>query len=150
MNGDPKFGMPGMPGMPAMPNMDAFTAFWADLWSRMAAAGAPPPPNPPADFIERTRKAFFDAMARALDEYMRSEAFLHGMRQSMDQALGWQKMMNDYLQRGLSAAQIPTRDDADHVVRLIHGMEDRLIAKIEQLETRLNGVERAGKRGGKE
>lgn len=127
---------------------DPFTAFWTDFTSKMwsAAPGASgPPPAPSPDVMKQMRQAFFDAMARYADEFMRSEAFLGMMKQTMDNALAWQQMMNQMLQRNLSAAQVPSQADADHTVMLVRGMEDRVMKKLEEMEARLRGLEGAKK-----
>lgn len=131
MSSDPRFPMPGA---------DAMTAFWTDFMTRNTGGTPSAPANP--EFVERWRKSFLDALAKSMDDYMRSEAFLQSMKQSMEQALGWQKMMNEHLQKGLSAAQMPSREDSDHVVRLLHGMEERLLRRLEKLEQRLERVEK--------
>lgn len=122
-----------------IPGADAFTAFWTEFWKKAGAAGSAP--SPQSETFEQMRKAFFDAMARYAEEFMRSEAFLKAMKQSMDQALGWQKMMNDVLRQGLSAAQVPTRGDADHVALLVRGMEERIVERIGRLEKRMAELE---------
>lgn len=127
---------------------DPFTAFWTDFTSKMWAAApgsSGPAPAPPPDVMKQMRQAFFDAMARYADEFMRSEAFLGMMKQTMDNALAWQQMMNQMLQRNLSAAQVPSQADADHTVMLVRGMEDRVMKKLEEMEARLRGVEGAKK-----
>ncbi len=138
MSNDPRMGMPGMPGP------EAFASFWQDFFAKMTPPGSPGMPPIQPEFIDRWRKAFFDTLTKSMDDYMRSEAFLQSMKQSMDQTLGWQKMMNEYLQKGLSAAQMPSREDSDHVVRLLHGIEDRIIKRLEKLEQRLDQVEKKG------
>jgi hypothetical protein len=72
---------------------------------------------------------------------MRSEAFLAAMKQSTDHALAWQQSMNQVLQKGLSAGQMPSRADADHVVSLIRGMEDRLLEKLDRISERVDRIE---------
>lgn len=125
-----------------MPGADAFTSFWSDFFGKMASAGvAPPQPSP--DVTERMRKAFFESFSKYADEFMRSEAFLKMMKQSMDHGLAWQQAMNQQLQKGLTAAQMPTKSDADHIVMLVRGMEDRLVDKLEELSRRIDHLEKA-------
>ena len=97
--------------------------------------------TPPAEFAERMRKSFFEAMSKYFEEYLRSEAFLNSMKQSMDHALAWQQAMNQYMQKSLSAAQMQTRADGDHVVLLIRGMEDRVMARLDDLTERVERLE---------
>ena len=130
-----------------IPGMDQFASFWQDFMSRMstpsgsaAGMGAAPWMTPAA--LEQARKAFFEAMSKHADEFMRSEAFLGAMKQSMENALAWQNMMNQFLQKSAAAAQVPSRADADHVVLLVRGMEERVLDKLEQLAARIEKLER--------
>jgi hypothetical protein len=52
--------------------------------------------------------------------------------------------MNQTLQKGLSAAQVPSRADADHLVVLVRGMEDRLLERLAKIEQRLGQLEQRG------
>lgn len=132
MAGDNKFGV----------GADPFSAFWTDFWARAAASGAGAIPQPPPDAMAQMRKAFFDALSEHMEGFMRSEAFLNAMKQSMDHALAWQQMMNQTLQKGLSGAQMPSRDSADHVVLLVRGMEERVLGKLEDMVTRIEKLEK--------
>jgi hypothetical protein len=102
-----------------------------------------PQPSATGDFAAQMRRAFFDAMSQQADQYMRSDAFMASMKQSMDNALAWQQMVNQFLQKGVSAAQMPTRADSEHIVRLVRGMEERLIGKLESMEARVRRLEKA-------
>jgi len=136
MAADANFGFPGN---------DAFTSFWSDFFAKMGSAGGAAPMQPSPDFTERMRKAFFDSMTRYAEDFMRSEQFLKSMKQSMDQALAWQQGMNQMLQGGLAAAQVPSRADSDHVVGLIRGMEERLLDRLDDLSRRVEKLEKSGK-----
>lgn len=126
------------------PGGDPFTAFWSEFWGKFGAPGAPgasvPPPQP--EVFERMRKAFFDAMAQQAEQFLRSETFLKAMKQAMDNALGVQQMMNESLRKGLSAAQAPTRADADHVSQLVRDAEERILDRLEALDRRVERLER--------
>lgn len=130
------------------PGMDAFTGFWTDFMNKMNAAGVPTPPAG-SDVANQVRRAFFDAMARHAEEYMRSDQFLAAMKQGMDNALALQQNMNQFLQRGMAGAQMPSRVDTDHLVVLIRGMEDRLLNKLEDLQSRVERLEAGTASGGK-
>lgn len=126
---------------------DPFTALWSE-WMKKLAASVPggaeaASATATSEMAGQMRKTFFDAMSQHADQYMRSDAFLAAMKQSMDNALAWQQMVNQFLQKGVSGAQLPTRADSEHVVRLIRGMEDRLIAKLENMEGRVARLEKA-------
>lgn len=125
-----------------MPGPEAFTAFWSDFLAKVAPPGAS---MPGGDYAEKMRKAFFESWSRCLDDYMRSDAFLQMMKQSTDHALAWQQQMNEYLQRGLSAAQMPSKEDANHIVMLVRGMEERVMAKLDDLNRRITNLEKGDK-----
>ncbi len=132
----------------SLPGMNPFTSFWTDFFSKMVAAGITPA-TPPADMAEQLRRSFFDSMSKYCDEFMRSEAFLQAMKQSMDNALAWQASMNQYLQKGLQAAQMPSRADSEQLVAMVRGLEDRLFSRLDSLAERIEKLEKAASRGEK-
>ncbi len=123
---------------------DPFTAFWSDFMQRAASVGFTPPPQ--AEFVEQVRKAFFAALSEHLDQFLRSDAYLKTMKQAMDHSLAWQQTMNDYLQRGLQTAQMPSRQDSDHLVTLIRGLEERVLRRLDDVERRIGQVEASGRK----
>jgi hypothetical protein len=125
-----------------MPSMNPFLAFWNDFYSKMVAAGLTPG-QAPQDMAERMRRSFFDAMAKYADEFMRSEAFLTAMKQSFDNALAMQSAMNQYLQKGLATAQMPSRIDQEQLVAMVRGMEDRLFTRLDALASRIEKLEKS-------
>lgn len=120
---------------------DPFTAFWAEFMKSAGSSGAAAPP-PSNEATQQLRKVFFDTMAAQADQFMRSEAFLSTMKHAMDNSLAWQKACNDMLQQGLAAAQVPSRADADHMVTLVRGMEERILGKLSSLSERIDRLER--------
>lgn len=127
-----------------MPGPEMWTKFWTDYCAKAMPVGGAMNASP-QEFGERMRKGFFEAMTKYFEEYLRSEAFLNSMKQSMDHALAWQQAMNQYMQKSLSAAQMPTREDADHVVLLIRGMEDRVMARLDEMAKRIEKMEKPKK-----
>ena len=121
---------------------DPFSSFWQDFTSRMMAAGMPAQPqNPSVEMLNNMRRMFFDSLARHSEEFMKSEQFLQGMKQAMDAGLAWQQTINQSMQKTLSAAQMPTRGDTDHIALLVRGLEDRLLSRIEELSDRVASLE---------
>lgn len=122
--------------------MDAFGAFWTDFVKRMATIGVTPPAAAPTpDVLSQIRRVFFDAMAQHAEQFMRSEAFLNAMKQSMEHSLAIQQSMNEFIKKGLAAGQMPTRDDADHITLLVRGVEERVLDRLEKLGNRLDRLE---------
>ncbi|MFN0136418.1 MAG: hypothetical protein ACKVS9_09930 [Phycisphaerae bacterium] len=121
------------------PGLEQAQAFWQDFFGKMGGM------QPGPDAMERMRKAFMDSMSKWAEEYMRSEAFLGSMKQSMDASLAWQQKINEQLQKGLAAAQMPSREDTDQVTLLIRGMEDRLMDRLERITQRIEKLEKSKK-----
>lgn len=131
-----------MSGDPSYPGIDPFMRFWTDLMNRITAAGLTPP-KPPPDLMQQLRRTFFDALAEQADQFLRSEAFLNAMKQAMETSLTWQQAINQFLHKGLAAVQIPSRADAEHMVTLLRGMEERVLDRIEDLSRRVAALESA-------
>jgi len=131
-----------MSGDSSWPGIDPFMRFWTDLMSRMTAAGLTPP-QPPPDLLQQLRRSFFDALSEQADQFLRSEAFLNAMKQAMETSLAWQQAINQFLHKGLAAAQIPSQAEAEHLVVLLRGMEERVLDRIEDLSRRVAALESA-------
>lgn len=127
---------------PSFAGADPFTTFWTDMMGRMASAGMTPP-SPGREMADGMRKAFFEVMAEQADQFMRSEPFLAAMKQSMDNSLAWRQQMNEFLTKGLSAAQMPSRSDVEHTGALLRGMEERILRKLDELSERVERLEQA-------
>lgn len=123
--------------------MDSWTRMWTDMMGRMASAGATAPPAP-KDVFEQMRTAFFDVLSRQAEEFMRSEAFLNTMKQSMDGALVFRKQINDFVAKGLESSQMPSTTDVEEIVRLVRNMEQRITDKMDDLSYRLEQLEGSG------
>lgn len=126
----------------ANPFADPFSHFWGEFVKWTSPPGGPPI-SPSNEVLQHLRSMFLQAMASQADQFMRSETFLSSMKQGMDNALAWQKAMNEVLQRGLSAAQVPSRADADHLVVLLRGLEERLLKKMDDLSDRVGQLEKS-------
>lgn len=122
---------------------DLFGTFWSEWVKNMTPSGMAAPP-PSREATEHMRRVFFDMMASQADQVMRSEGFLSTMKQAMDSSLAWQKTINDMLQQGLAAGQMPSRADADHIVTLVRGMEERVLNKLDDITARVEQLENAG------
>src|SRR5215470_11133640 len=119
----------------SFPGLDPFMKFWSDFMGKMAATGMPSfQPSP--DMLNQMRRTFFDALAEQADTFMRSEAFLAAMKQGMETSLAWQQALNQFLQKGLAAAQVPSKVDSDHLVSLVRGMEERVLERMDELARR--------------
>lgn len=125
---------------------DPFTKFWTDCVSKMSGAGfTPTPPQVSDDAMKQMRRAFFDAWANHCDEFMRSPAFLDGMKKSMDGALAFREQLNEFMTKALHGAQAPARSDTDSIMLVLRSLEERVLDRLDRLEERVAAIDDATK-----
>lgn len=124
---------------------EPFARFWTDLLSRMGPAGMAAAANPSPDAAKQMQRTFFDAFARYCDEFMRSEAFLKSMRETMDRSLAFKKQMDQFLTQAHRGMQSPAKVDFDDLSTLLRNIEQRLLARLAALEDKVAAVEDANR-----
>jgi hypothetical protein len=123
---------------------DPFTKFWTECVSKMGGAGfAPTTPYVSDDAMQQMRRAFFDAWAKHCDEFMRSPAFLDGMKKSMDGALAFREQLNEFMTKALHGAQAPARSDTDSIMLVLRSLEERVLDRLDRLEERVADLDSA-------
>lgn len=121
---------------------DPFTRFWADCVSKMTGSGfTPAQPQLSDDALKQMRRAFFDAWAHHCDEFMRSPAFLEGLKKTMDGALAFREQLNEFMTRALHESQAPARTDIDSIMLVLRSMEERVLDRLDRLEERVDGLD---------
>jgi hypothetical protein len=121
---------------------DPFTKFWSECVSKMSGAGfAPSPTQVSDDAMKQMRRAFFDAWAHHCEEFMRSPAFLEGMKKAMDGALAFREQLNEFMTKALHESQIPARSDTDSILLVLRSMEERVLDRLDRLEERVASIE---------
>ncbi len=129
------------------PASDPFSKFWMDCMAKFAGAGFTPPATPSSEeAMKHMRRAFFDSWAQHCEEFMRSPAFLEGMKRSMDNALAFREQLNEFLTKALHEGQAPARSDTDSIMLVLRSFEDRVLDRLDRLEKRVTRME--GGRGG--
>lgn len=120
-----------------------FAKFWTDMAAQMMSPHAAPPSQADARdaMFRQMRQAFLDAWARSCDEFLSSDTFLETMKKSMDASLAFRQQMNEFFAKALHETQSPTRSDTDSILLVLHGLEDRLLARIEELSQRVAAIE---------
>jgi hypothetical protein len=124
----------------ADPN-NAFAKLWADWANQMMGAGFSPPGDAREAMLRQMRQAFFDAWARCCEEFLGSDAFLDAMKKSMDGALAFRQQLNEFMTRALHEAQAPARSDTDSIMLVLHGLEERVLSRLEDLAERVAALE---------
>ena len=124
---------------------DVFTKFWTDAMSRAGAVGGTMFGASREEASKQMRQAFFDAWERQCEEYMKSEAFLKAMKQSMDNALTFREQMNQFLTTALRTYQMPSQDDTDSILLAVRRLEERVLKRVDDLSRRVEAMETRGR-----
>src|SRR5436305_1977047 len=113
---------------------------WMDTFSRMMqTAFSTTPDAAPPEMLRQMRSGIFQALAQSWNEYLRSPQFAEGMKQWMDTAIFYRKATNDILTKARHEAQAVAREDIDGVLLAVRHLEKRLLDRMEELETRIEG-----------
>lgn len=121
---------------------DSFTRMWSDMMSKMSSAGIGQAFGvSKEETAKQIQQAFFDAWAKACDEYMHSEQFLDLMKRSMDGAIAFREQLNKFLSTALQDGAMPTRDDTDSILHAVRTLEERVLDRLEELSQRVEALE---------
>jgi hypothetical protein len=120
----------------------AFQKIWMETFTKMAQSGLSfSPESAPPEFLRQMRSGIFQALSKSWEEFMRSPQFLDSMKTMMENAITFRKMSNDLLTDARHAIQGTARSDIDDVMKAIHHLEKRVLDNVEQISTRLDGLE---------
>jgi hypothetical protein len=121
---------------------DSFTRMWTDMLASMSSAAVGQAFGASKeDAAKQMRQAFFDAWAKACDEYMHSPQFLDLMKRSMDGAIAFREQMNKFLSNVMEDGVLPSRDDTDSILQAVRTLEDRVLDRLEALSQRVEALE---------
>ena len=121
---------------------DPFTKFWTDMMAAASTTAGGQAFAPSKDeALRQMRRAFLDAWAKSCDEFMHSEQFLELMKRSMDGSLALREQMNKFLAGTLQESAIRSPDNTDSTLQAVRTLEDRVVARIEEISRRVDGLE---------
>lgn len=127
--------------------VEMMTQFWTDLFDKMGAGpsarGSMPGMGASPDIAKQMQKAFFDGMGKYCDEYMRSEQFLKMMKDTMDRSLAFKQQVDQFLNQCYASTMTPSRPDVADLAGIMRSIEERILARLSQLEQRVAAVEDA-------
>src|SRR5208282_3343633 len=83
----------------------------------------------------------FKTMADQADQFMRSEAFLQSMKQSLDSALNFQKQYQTMLSDWRHSTEGVASSDIDAAMMMLRKMETRVLDRLEDLDKQLRGID---------
>ncbi|MGD0768782.1 MAG: hypothetical protein ABSB42_11410 [Tepidisphaeraceae bacterium] len=121
--------------------MKQFGQLWLEMLSRSGSLfGQMKPGEPPPEAARQFRGAVFKSMADQADQFMRSETFLQAMKQSLDAALNFQKQYQTMLTEFRHSTEGVASTDIDAAMTLLRQMESRVLDRLENLDTQLQGI----------
>jgi len=116
----------------------AFQKMWIETTSRLTQAGFTMQPGSTApDTLRQVRGGLLTALSESWAQFLESSQFQEGMRQWMDQAVGWRKATNDVMVHIRKEMQAPSGEDIDSVMLTVRHMEQRLLNRLDELSKRV-------------
>src|SRR5436190_6674285 len=121
--------------------MAAFQKIWMESFTQlMQTAMTGVPTSAPPEVLRQMRSGIFRSLARSWDEFLRSPQYLEGMRQWMDGTISVRKMRNEWMAKVRNELQAPSREDIDAIMLSVRHMEQRLLARMEDLSKRIEAL----------
>jgi len=118
-----------------------FGQLWLEMLSRSGSLfGQVKPGDAPPEAAKQMRGAVFKSMADQAEQFMRSETFLQGMKQSLDAALNFQKQYQATLTEFRHATEGVASGDIDAAMMMLRQMESRVLDRLEDLDARIKGI----------
>ena len=122
----------------------AFQKIWSDTFAKMMQLGFTfSPEAAPPEFLRQMRSGIFQALSQSWDQFLRSPQFTESMKQWMDQAVAFRKMTNDFFAKARHETQGTARRDVDGVLLALQKLEARILDRIDDLATEVEGLKRA-------
>ena len=124
--------------------MRQFGQMWLEMLSRSGSLfGQVKLGDPPPEAAKQIRGAVFKSMADQAEQFMRSETFLQGMKQSIDAALNFQKQYQTTLTEFRHSTEGVASADIDATMMMLRQMESRVLDRLEDLDATAQGDRRA-------
>jgi len=121
--------------------MKKFSQVWLDMLGRMGTLfGRITVGDPPPEGARQLRGADFKAMAHQVEEFMRSETFLLGMKEALESGLKFQKQYQTALAEFRHATEGVAATDVDALMRMLHQLESRVLDRLEDMEQRIEDL----------
>jgi imidazolonepropionase-like amidohydrolase len=117
----------------------AFQKIWSDTFSKMTQGAFQfSPDSAPPEFMRQMRSSMFQALGKTWEEFMRSPEFLSSMKQTMDSAIAFKKMTNEFLVKAHDEMQGTSKEDLRALLAAVGRMEANVHARLDRLEERLD------------
>jgi hypothetical protein len=91
--------------------------------------------------IKGWQRRWFDAVAKSMDAYMRSPAFLQAMKHNADTVIKVKRQADDLATEIARNANIPTAGDISGLFERLHSVEEVILGRLGCIEDRLQAIE---------
>jgi len=117
---------------------------WLDMLAKLGGTFSTiQPGSPPPEAARQFRGAIFQAMSEQIDQFMRSDAFMEGMKESLQRTVQFQKQSQEVFTRMHHATQSVAVQDIATVMAVMRQTEERLLDRLDDIGTRLERLEQA-------
>ena len=115
---------------------------WLDMAGKMGGLfNQPKIGQPPTEAGRQLRGAVFKTMSEQVEDYLKSETFLEGMKAAMDSGLKFQKQYQGALAEFRHATEGVAATDVDAMIRAVHQVETRILDRLDNIERRLEEMQ---------
>jgi hypothetical protein len=105
--------------------------------------------NGNADF-DVWRRCWLDALTQSLDAFLRSPAFLKGLKHNMDAVIMAKSQVNDSTQEVARNAGAPMINDISSLFERLQSIEETILRRLGTIEGKLQDIEQKINQGGQQ
>jgi hypothetical protein len=91
--------------------------------------------------VKSLQRKWFDAVAKSMDAYMRSPAFLQTMKRNTDTIVKVKRRTDDLATEVARNANIPTANDISGLFERLRSVEETILSQLGRVEQRLQSIE---------
>jgi hypothetical protein len=115
--------------------------FWLEMISKMGSTfNGAKPGAPPPEAARQIRGAVFKAMTEQIDQFMRSDVFLQGMKSSLDQTMDFQNQYKTAMTQFRHATEGVAAQDITAVIAHLRQFESRVLDRLEDLQSQMTAI----------
>jgi hypothetical protein len=124
------------------PVVQPFVDFWSGYINQAndATRGLLEGINGNAD-AKTWQRRWFDTVAKSMDAYLRTPAFLEAMKHNTDLLVKAKRQADDVATEIARNANIPTASDISGLFERLHSVEEVILGRLEHIEDRLTTIE---------
>jgi hypothetical protein len=91
--------------------------------------------------LKSWQRRWMNAIGESMEAYMRTPAFLEGMKQNTDFAVKVKRQIDDWTSEAARNANLPTAGDISGLFERLHSVEEIILKRLERIDERLASLE---------